>query len=89
MEHELKTDPEVFEAKMQGVKPWDIRRNDRNFQVGDTLRERETKHSWAFMLSGCPLEYTGREIRERVTYILRGPQYGFDSGYCIMTTERI
>lgn len=90
MEHELKTDRVVFEAKAKGLKPWDIRKNDRDYQIGDILHERETVYTGEQMLSeGMPLEYTGRHMYERVTYILHGPAYGLSEGHCIMTTERI
>jgi hypothetical protein len=50
IDHTLKTDPEVFQAAMQGVKTWEIRKDDRGFKVGDILCLRET-------------EYTGEEMK--------------------------
>lgn len=42
-QHELKSWPEFFEAVMDGRKTFEIRENDRNFQVGDLLVLKEFK----------------------------------------------
>lgn len=88
MNHELKTDPEVFEALIAGRKTYELRKNDRNFQEGDTLTLRETKHTGAEMAAGAPLEYTGRTTGRVVTHVLRGPIYGLMDGWAILSCAR-
>ena len=41
MTHELKIDPKYFELVQDGIKNWEIRKNDRKFKVGDILRLKE------------------------------------------------
>lgn len=64
--HELKTWPQYFEAIANGVKTFEIRRNDRLFEVGDALRLREWEPA-----AGAPLggSHTGRECTRHITYI--------------------
>ncbi|HAO6751411.1 TPA: DUF3850 domain-containing protein [Listeria monocytogenes] len=57
--HKLKILPEFFEKKRTVVKAFEIRKNDRNFMVGDTLILQEYVNG----------EYTGREYWEDVVYI--------------------
>lgn len=83
--HELKTDPEVFQAVFDGFKKFEIRRDDRNFKVGDVLFLRETKHTGEDMKNGAPLEYTGREAERHVNYILQGPIYGLEAGWSLLS----
>lgn len=85
MVHVLKTDPEVFQAVHEGSKTWEIRKNDRNFQVGDELWLKETMATGKKMAEGAPLEYTGRMLARKVTYILHGPVYGLADGWCVMS----
>ena len=85
MEHELKTDPEVFDAVKSGEKTFEIRLNDRNFKVGDVLFLRRTRHTGEEMRVGMPLEYTDDELRKTVRYILHGPIYGLADGWVIMS----
>lgn len=61
VQHELKIWPEHFAAVQDGSKPFEIRRNDRGFQVGHVLRLREFDNERGI--------YTGRECRRLITYI--------------------
>lgn len=84
-EHELKTDSDVFGAVVRGDKLYEIRKDDRDFKVGDVLHLKETVHTGEEMIQGAPLKYTGREAWVEVGHILRGPVYGLTLGWCIMS----
>lgn len=88
MRHELKTDPDVFDAVWDRRKQFEIRYDDRGFDVGDTLVLRETTETGAAMAEGAPLEYTGRVAFRDVAYILRGPIYGLHDGWVILSFAR-
>lgn len=79
--HELKILPNPFEAKLRGLKPWEFRKDDRGYAVGDILNEREYEPA-----SNC---FTGRSITEEIVFILQGGQYGIPTDYVIMTTREI
>jgi hypothetical protein len=83
--HELKTDPEVFQETFMGNKLWEIRFDDRGYEIGDELWLRETKYSGDAMAFGMPLIYTGRYYHFIVKYILRSPAYGIQEGWVIMS----
>lgn len=85
MKHHLKTDPAVFDAVASGVKTFEIRFNDRGFSVGDTLILHRTKYTGEEMKNGKPLVYEGRSVGRTVAYILRGPIYGLQDGWVIMS----
>lgn len=74
--HELKTWPEYFAAVASGAKPFEVRQNDRGFEVGDRLRLREWNRD--------EKAYTGRVLEREVCYILRGPAFGIKRGWCVM-----
>ncbi len=88
MIHELKTDPDVFDAVDRGDKTFELRKDDRDFAVGDTLRLRQTAHTGSEMAMGAPLIYTGKTCVRRVTHILRGPRYGLVGGLVILSLDK-
>jgi hypothetical protein len=81
MDHELKSWPRFFEDILIGKKSFELRRDDRDFQVGDTVVFKE----WDEQL--C--DFTGRKLRKKITYIVRSedihPQGGLQFGFCIFS----
>jgi hypothetical protein len=74
-EHELKIWPVFYEARLAGDMLFNTRLNDRSFQKGDTLLERE----WDPDLG----KYTGRTIHSDVSYVLSG--WGVQAGHVVMS----
>lgn len=73
--HELKIQPKYFKMVKWGMKKFELRKDDRGYQVGDVIILREYKNG----------EYTGKEIKKLIWYILRDcPEYGLKEGYCIL-----
>lgn len=66
--HELKTWPGQFNAVLEGRKTFELRRNDRDFRVGDRLVLRE----WVPETQ----RYTDRALRFHVTYVTEGNVFG-------------
>lgn len=71
--HELKIKPEYFKDVQEGLKKFELRKNDRDFRVGDTVVLIEFAEGFSTGL------YWDLEIK----YILHGGEYGLDEGYCI------
>lgn len=71
MVHALKIYPEYFEAVKSGKKPFEVRKNDRDFKVGDILALNEFDP-----LEGAEGKYTGWTLFKRISYILD------DEAYC-------
>lgn len=86
-EHNLKVWPEYWDALVSGEKTFEVRRDDRGFQVGDTLVLRKTALPRPLFEGskalGSPFT-TGEEIRKRVLWILTGGQFGIEPGYVVM-----
>ncbi len=73
--HELKILPQYYVQILMRRKKFELRKNDRDYQVGDSviLREWSPDHG-----------YTGNEITVKIIYVLRDcPEYGLMPGYCI------
>ena len=76
MQHDVKILPEYFKDVKSGKKHFELRRDDRNYNVGDDLHMEE----WTPEGS-----YTGEDIVKEITYVLRNcPEYGLMNGYCIV-----
>ena len=69
--HELKIYPKYFEAILDGKKTFEIRKDDRDFQVGDSIVLKE----WV------NIKYSGREIQALFKYLLDDAFIGLAEGY--------
>ena len=86
IEHRVKSWPHLFEATLSGAKTHEMRRaSDRDYRTGDTLLLQEYDQK--------AKEYTGRQLRVRVTYVtsasfpcaLSGD--GLHPDYCILSIK--
>ena len=76
--HKLKLAKMFFNDMQTGRKPFDLQKNDREYQLGDVIEYRE-------MDNGEP---TGRVIEKEITYILEGFA-GLKEDYCILALADI
>lgn len=81
MIHELKTWPEYFQEVLEGKKLFEVRKDDRLFDVGDILE----------LLEYDPYEktFSGRKIFAKITYKLSGGKFGVEVGFCVLGFEII
>lgn len=75
VEHRLKILPEYYDAVASGKKRFELRKDDRGYEVGDYI--------WLCEWDGE--DFTGRCMTLQIRYILRNcPEYGLMDGYCIL-----
>ncbi|WP_085044350.1 DUF3850 domain-containing protein [Ensifer aridi] len=97
MRHFLKTHPAMFRAVRDGRKNFEVRKDDRAFQAGDTVvlnfHDPETSVSpWA--QPAPPAPYDSKDdihtpLTRKVTFVLRGGQYGVEPGYVVLALENV
>lgn len=75
--HNLKIHSQYFWDVMAGKKTFDVRKNDRNYRVGDALILREWENN----------NYSGREMSVRITYMLDDAFVGIIPGYVVLGIE--
>jgi hypothetical protein len=76
MRHDLKTWPKYFDMVKRGVKPFEVRNNDRGFQERDTLLLQEYDPDAKV--------FTGNTLTCDVTCIVSGADFGISPGYVVM-----
>ena len=73
--HELKILPKWFEDVQTNKKNFEIRKNDRNFEVGDYLILKEWHRG----------KFTDRYVIRQIEYIYKGDgTYGLTEDYCVL-----
>ena len=75
--HELKCLAPFYDAMARGEKTFDVRKDDRAFQTGDTLNLRR--------VDANPGDYVHYPVLVcRIVYVLRGGQFGIEPGYVVL-----
>ena len=85
--HRLKTLAPYWERVQSGEKTFEIRKNDRDFQVGDVLE-------LEYYNPNEPIQFVNNYnppsiIRTEIKYIFNGGKFGLDVDYCVMAIEII
>jgi len=87
--HELKTWPEYYQEIEVGNKTFEVRKNDRDYKVGDILHLREYYPKRTIVEDMIMEGYSGREMLTKVEYILQGGSFGIEEGYYVMSIKVI
>ncbi len=75
MTHELKILPQYFMEVVEGKKNFELRKGDRPYKVGDTLKLKEWNGK----------EFTGSCATRVIKYIFKDcPEYGLKEGFVIL-----
>jgi len=88
MVHKLKLNADYYDDSASGKKTFEIRKNDRDYKVGDFLELRE----WVFSVLENKGSYTGNVHWKIITYVFNDEQY-LPEGYvclaCYPTNEPV
>ena len=79
MTHEIKLDIQFCDSVYTGVKSFEVRRNDRNYQRGDLIK---------FIPVGLcfqPVEHPISKKTYEITYVLSG--WGIEEGFCVFAIK--
>ncbi|WP_276804754.1 DUF3850 domain-containing protein [Lactobacillus hominis] len=76
IDHKLKILPEYFMPQIEGIKNFEIRKNDRKYQIGDVLELKEFNPKTQV--------FTGRKAFVEVTY---KTNYMQKPGYVVLGTK--
>ena len=83
MTHRIKLLEKYADDVFDGTKPFEIRKNDRGYKVGDTV-------------SFLPVNANGDSVKHPIndaffviSYLLKGPLYGLEEGYVVFALEKL
>ncbi len=77
--HKLKLSFDYYADSEKGIKTFEIRRNDRDYKVGDVLELRE----WLWSEVQHKGAYTGSVHWKIITYVFDAPEYLQDGYVCL------
>ncbi len=89
--HELKILPIYFEEVIKGNKTFEIRKDDRDFNVGDILLLKEyDPDEIYFDIDDKETHFSGKKILRKISYILKDiPSLGLKQGYVLLAVKEL
>jgi uncharacterized protein YqfB (UPF0267 family) len=96
--HELKIKHEYLVEIVMGRKTFELRKNDRDYQVGDLIHfvdiNQECKGGRDIYIDKVTQQitdiYIDKDALYKITYVLKDvPQYGLDKDYCILAIKKL
>lgn len=78
--HDLKCVAKHFQPLVDGVQKAEVRRDDRKYQIGDTV----TLHEGDLSLEG--FKYTGRKITAQISFM---SDFGCQHGYVVLSYSKM
>lgn len=88
--HELKIKTTYYSEVAKGNKTFELRKNDRDYQVGDLIHFVNTKGEeikWTYQDGNL---VSGQYNLYQITYVLKDvPEYGLDKDYCILGIKKM
>lgn len=88
--HELKILHEYLIDVSIGKKTFELRKNDRDYQVGDLIRFIDVREDDSAANKNQIEPYIDENALYRITYVLKGvEQYGIDKDYCILAIKKL
>lgn len=86
--HELKIDKEYLDDIKLGLKTFELRKNDRDYQVGDLIKFIDIKQRDSNK-GDCDI-YIDKDELYKITYVLKDvPEYGLDKDYCVLGIKKL
>ncbi|NKI28243.1 DUF3850 domain-containing protein [Arenibacter sp. 6A1] len=80
MDHKIKILADYASKHLRGVKPWELRKNDRNYKEGDFI---------TFVVVTNRNTPTGMTYRRKIIDVFEGGVYGLQDGFCILTISNV
>lgn len=99
--HELKIKDEYFKEVLRENKTFELRKNDRDYQVGDLIHFVEILNQQLWCGSFPLIDYEKNKIATKtvyiddnalyqITYVLKDvPEYGLAKDYCILGIKKL
>ena len=75
-EHKIKIKKKYYDVVLSGEKTFEIRKNDRDYKVGDIIHFVPIADDCNMIIPHNPNEY-------KITYVFHGGEYGLEKGYCV------